>query len=60
MLNPWMSEALTSTVPPCDSRKATRAQICSGGRSFVITGKNDEYYYTADHYGTFRRVDVTR
>src|SRR6266568_2122192 len=30
-----------------------------GGRP-IITGKNGEYYYTPDHYETFRRVDVTR
>jgi len=30
------------------------------GARRIITGKNGEYYYTPDHYETFRRVDVTR
>jgi ribonuclease T1 len=30
------------------------------GARRIITGKNGEYYYTPDHYATFRRVDVTR
>jgi guanyl-specific ribonuclease Sa len=30
------------------------------GARRIITGKNGEYYYTSDHYETFRRVDVTR
>ena len=30
------------------------------GARRIITGKNGEYYYTSDHYDTFRRVDVTR
>ena len=30
------------------------------GARRIITGKNGEYYYTADHYDSFRRVDVTR
>src|SRR5690349_16078192 len=33
-----ISEAVTSTVPPCDSRKAITAQICCGESCFVITG----------------------
>src|SRR5207253_11396815 len=33
-----MSEAVTSTVPPCDSRNAITAQTCSGESCFVITG----------------------
>jgi len=30
------------------------------GARRIITGKNGEFYYTPDHYETFRRVDVTR
>ncbi len=30
------------------------------GARRIITGKNGEYYYTPDHYETFRRVDVRR
>lgn len=30
------------------------------GARRIITGKNGEYYYTPDHYETFRRVDVKR
>jgi len=30
------------------------------GARRIITGKNGEYYYTPDHYETFRRVDVMR
>ena len=30
------------------------------GARRLITGKNGEYYYTPDHYETFRRVDVKR
>jgi ribonuclease T1 len=30
------------------------------GARRIITGKNGEYYYTPDHYESFRRVDVTR
>ena len=30
------------------------------GARRIITGKSGEYFYTADHYETFRRVDVTR
>jgi ribonuclease T1 len=26
----------------------------------IIAGQDGEYYYTSDHYETFRRVDVTR
>ena len=33
-----MSDAVTSTVPPCDSRNAITAQICWGESCFVITG----------------------
>src|SRR5438045_8975409 len=33
-----MSEALTSTVPPCDSRNAAGAQICGGDRTRPISG----------------------
>src|SRR2546430_4944134 len=33
-----MSDAVTSTVPPCDSRNAITAQTCSGESCFVITG----------------------
>ena len=39
----------TVTTPHSSDRGARR----------IITGKNDEYYYTSDHYDTFRRVDVT-
>lgn len=30
------------------------------GARRIITGKNGEVYYTADHYESFRAVDVTR
>jgi ribonuclease T1 len=30
------------------------------GARRIITGKNAEYYYTPDHYETFRRVDPNR
>lgn len=30
------------------------------GARRIITGLDDEFYYTADHYESFRRVDVTR
>ena len=30
------------------------------GARRVITGLDGEFYYTADHYESFRRVDVTR
>ncbi len=30
------------------------------GARRLITGRADEYWYTADHYETFVRVDVTR
>lgn len=30
------------------------------GARRVITGQGGEFYYTADHYETFRRLDVTR
>src|SRR2546428_9672370 len=33
-----MSDAVTSTVPPCDSKNAISAQICGGESCFVITG----------------------
>src|SRR5207237_10889313 len=33
-----MSEAVTSTAPPCDSRNAITAQTCSGESCFVIPG----------------------
>lgn len=40
----------TVTTPGSPDRGARR----------IITGKNGEFYYTADHYETFRRVDVTQ
>jgi len=40
----------TVTTPHSADRGARR----------IIIGKNDEYYYTSDHYDTFRRVDVSR
>jgi len=30
------------------------------GARRIVTGKNGEFYYTSDHYETFRRVDTTR
>jgi ribonuclease T1 len=30
------------------------------GARRIITGQNGDFYYTSDHYETFRRVDVTR
>src|SRR2546428_3322656 len=33
-----MSDALTSTAPPCDSRNAITDQTCAGDSCFVITG----------------------
>lgn len=30
------------------------------GARRIITGKDGEFYYTPDHYDTFRRVDTTR
>jgi ribonuclease T1 len=30
------------------------------GARRIITGRDGEFYYTADHYESFRRVDVTR
>ena len=30
------------------------------GARRIITGKNGEFYYTADHYDSFQRVDVHR
>src|SRR5216683_6952129 len=33
-----ISAAVTSTVPPCDSRKEISAQICAEESCFVITG----------------------
>jgi ribonuclease T1 len=30
------------------------------GARRIITGRGGQYYYTADHYETFQRVDVTR
>lgn len=30
------------------------------GARRIITGRSGEYYYTADHYETFVRVDITR
>jgi guanyl-specific ribonuclease Sa len=40
----------TVTTPGSPDRGARR----------VIAGKGGEFYYTADHYETFRRVDVSR
>src|SRR3989441_12646618 len=37
-LSAGMSDAVTSTVPPCASRNAITAQICWGESCFVITG----------------------
>src|SRR3989442_15328653 len=33
-----MSDAVTSTVPPCDSKNAISAQICGGGGLLVTQG----------------------
>jgi ribonuclease T1 len=30
------------------------------GARRIITGRDGEFYYTADHYESFRRVDVAR
>lgn len=40
----------TVPTPGSDDRGARR----------IITGRPGEYWYTADHYETFRRVDVSR
>ena len=30
------------------------------GERRIVTGRGGQFWYTADHYDTFRRVDVTR
>ena len=34
--------------------------VSTRGARRIITGSDGEFYYTADHYETFRRVDVHR
>ena len=40
-----------TVVTPGASDRATRR---------IVTGRNGEYFYTADHYESFRRVDIDR
>jgi len=37
-------------TPDSDNRGARR----------IVTGRDGEYYYTADHYTHFQRVDLSR
>src|SRR5712664_2368176 len=46
-----MSDAVTSTVPPCDSRNATSAQICCGERIRPISGMIGSYPDTTNARG---------
>src|SRR5882762_2297228 len=46
-----ISDAVTSTVPPFDSRNATSAQICCGERILPISGMIGSYPVTTKARG---------